>query len=74
MLFGLSYADWVQYYVMVGLVNVVINGQIRKINHDGDWGLTLVWFFGWPLSLIGHLITLFTAIFKGIKKRIKKLV
>lgn len=41
-----------EWYFLVGIIYTVINGYVRKLDTDGDWGLVFVWMFLWPLAFI----------------------
>lgn len=41
-----------EWYFLIGIVYTVINGYVRKLDTDGDWGLVFVWMFLWPLAFI----------------------
>lgn len=40
------------YYFLIGLIYVLINGAVRKIDTGGDWFLPIVWLTLWPLGFI----------------------
>lgn len=44
------------FYILVGIIYTLINAFVRKLNREGDWLLTLLWLFGWPLCFIALAI------------------
>ena len=45
-------------YLIIGLVYVLINTLIRKIDLDDDWFLPIVWWTLWPIFAICWLVVL----------------
>lgn len=45
-----------EWYFLVGIVYTVINGYVRKLDTEGDWGLVFCWMFLWPLAFIALCI------------------
>ena len=54
-----------EWYFLIGIVYTFINGYVRNLDTDGDWGLPFVWLFLWPLAFIALIIMY-------ISKRINK--
>ena len=47
-------------YFIIGILYVLLNGYVRKLNTEGDYLLPLVWFGLWPICwfalLVGWLV------------------
>lgn len=43
-------------YILIGIVYLLINVLIRKLDTEGDYLLPNVWMFFWPLCLLALLI------------------
>jgi len=41
-----------EWYFLIGILYTVINGYVRKLDTEGDWGLVFCWMFLWPLAFI----------------------
>ena len=60
-------------YFLIGIVFILINGLIRKIDTDGDWTIVFfVWFLLWPLSLLSIIFTISEELIYIRKYKIKK--
>jgi hypothetical protein len=53
------------YYILIGLIYVVINGTIRGIYNDDNSFLVLVHWFLWPIFV---LMLLISRLYRLIKK------
>lgn len=47
---------FIQLYLLVGLVYLLVNVLIRKIQTEDDWMLPMVWLFFWWLCFIALFI------------------
>ncbi len=43
-------------YFIIGIIYVLYNALVKKINSDGDWMLPLVWLFAWPLCFVALFV------------------
>lgn len=48
--------DIAMWYFIIGLLYMIINTFIRKIETDGDYLLPLAWFMVWPVGILGLII------------------
>lgn len=46
------------WYFLIGLIYVLVNALIRKIDTDGDWLIALVWLLLWPFCFIALITAL----------------
>lgn len=51
-------------YVLIGIIYTMINGIIRKLDHDDDWMLPISWIFLWPIFFIALIVKRLSKAFK----------
>lgn len=42
----------IEIYLLIGLIYLLINTLVRKLNTEDDWMLPMVWLFFWWLCFI----------------------
>lgn len=67
-LFNLSASEFWMWWFLIGFINVLINGFVRKIETDGNWMFVIAWWFIWPMTPVGHFVRLVIYLYLAVKE------
>jgi len=59
----------VESYVLIGMLYMFVNILVRKLDAD-DPLLVLLWWFLWPIAMIGLLVLSLQIFIRNVRKRI----